>query len=374
MTTGLYIHLPFCKQKCNYCDFASFSGREILIDSYLTALEKEAAPFRHFCVDTLYVGGGTPSLLSQAQLERFCSFISKNFAPVSSFAESTFEANPESLTPDKIALLKQAGFNRLSLGLQSFCDEELKTLGRVHDSETFLKTYHNARAGGFKNINVDLIAGLPGQCLESFLSGLKKVLALKPEHLSVYGLQIEEGTPFFEQGIVCNQPLMREMLERTHFCLQEEGYHHYEISNFSLPGRESKHNLRYWQYGEYVGLGSAAASFIQGERRQNVADLQEYIRRVSHQKTPVDFSEKLEGKVLEGEKLLLALRQLDGVELTPLQESYFGREITRHVQGGLLLREGKKVKLSFEGLFLANEVFCSFVAPFEEDSHEIIGR
>lgn len=366
MKTGLYIHLPFCKQKCNYCDFASFAGREFLIDGYLDALAKEAArsPVRTF--ETLYIGGGTPSVLSPAQLEKLVQIIEKNFGPVSRFEESTCEANPESLTPEKISVLKNAGFNRLSIGLQSFNDAELKTLGRVHDAATFLRAYESARACGLNNINVDLIAGLPGQTLESFLQSLQQLVSLAPEHLSVYGLQIEEGTPFFERGVICDQLLMRRMLEETHARLARAGYHHYEISNFALPGLEAKHNTHYWDDGEYIGLGSAAASFTGGVRRQNIADVREYIRRINANESPVDFSEKLEGKERAGERLMLALRKLDGTELSEADEQMFGREIEKHVQSGLLLREGKKVKLSFEGLFLANEVFCSFVAPFED--------
>ena len=202
MTTGLYIHIPFCKQKCNYCDFASFAGRENLISAYLEALDKSAAvsPARKYT--TLYVGGGTPSLLTAGQLEELCGLIARHFGPISAFEESTIEANPESLTAEKLSVLKRAGFSRISMGLQSFSDTELKTLGRVHTVQTFLSAYRAARQAGFDNINVDLIAGVPGQKLQSFLDGLKKVAALRPEHLSVYGLQIEEGTPFFERGIV----------------------------------------------------------------------------------------------------------------------------------------------------------------------------
>lgn len=368
MKTGLYIHLPFCKQKCNYCDFASFAGRENLIDDYLKALAKEISFSPLKKADTLYIGGGTPSLLSSEQLAQLVRVIENHFGPVSSFEESTFEANPESLTAEKLQLLKQAGFNRLSMGLQSFNDNELCAIGRIHNAATFLRVYQTAREIGFDNINVDLIAGLPGQTLESFLDSLTCVVALKPEHLSVYGLQIEEGTPFFERGIVCDQLLMRRMLEATRARLQAAGYHHYEISNFALPGREAKHNTHYWQDGAYLGIGSAAVSFLEGVRRQNTPDINEYIQRLRRGESPVVFSEQLTGKEREGEKLMLAFRQLDGVELTPEQEKFFGTEIEKHLQNGLLERDGKKVKLSNEGLFLANEVFCSFVAPFDEDS------
>ena len=366
MTTGLYIHIPFCKQKCNYCDFASFAGRENLISAYLEALDKSAAvsPARKYT--TLYVGGGTPSLLSAGQLDGLCGLIARHFGPVSHFEESTIEANPESLTAEKLSVLKRAGFSRISMGLQSFSDTELKTLGRVHTVQTFLSAYQAARQAGFDNINVDLIAGVPGQSLQSFLDGLKKVAALRPEHLSVYGLQIEEGTPFFERGIVCDQMLMRRMLEETHAYLQEAGYHHYEISNFALPGREAKHNTSYWHNCEYLGLGSGAASYLGGVRSQNTDNITDFIARINAGQSPVVYREKLEGKEHEGENLMLGLRLLDGIELTPLQEQLFGQEIEKHIQNGLLERAEKKVKLTTEGLFLANEVFYSFVAPFDE--------
>ena len=366
MKTGLYIHLPFCKQKCNYCDFASFAGQEKRIDDYLVALEKEAqiSPIKQF--QTLYIGGGTPSLLSSDQIKKLTEIIVRQFGPIGNFEESTFEANPESLTEEKLSVLKQAGFNRISIGLQSFNDAELKTLGRVHNAAQFLHAYKMTRAAGFKNINVDLIAGLPGQTLESFKNSLQQLLDLKPEHLSVYGLQIEEGTKFFEQGIVCDQLLMRKMLEETRDILTAKGYHHYEISNFALPGHEAKHNTHYWNNGEYIGLGSAAASYVKGVRRQNTPDIAAYIEKIERGESPVVFSEKLTGKEKGGETLLLALRKLDGIELSNEQEKMFGAEIKKHLRDGLLERDGKKVKLSREGLFLANEVFCSFVPPFED--------
>lgn len=365
MSTGLYIHIPFCKQKCKYCDFASFAGREFLLDDYLRALACEAAlsPVRRF--ETLYVGGGTPSLLSLAQLEQLVRLVEDNFGPVKQFAESTLEANPESLTLEKLRFLRSAGFNRLSIGLQSLHDDELRLLGRVHNASAFLRAYEAACKAGFENINVDLIAGLPGQTLEKFNTSLQGVLALAPTHLSVYGLQIEEGTVFFEQGIVCDQLLMRRMLEQTRAQLLAAGFHHYEISNFARRGFEAKHNIHYWQYGPYIGLGSSAVSFTSGRRYQNTPDINAYIHALKTGKSPVVFTEQLTGQAREGEKLMVGLRQLDGVELSPEQEQYFGKEIDKHIQNGLLRRCGKKVQLSEQGLYVANEVFYSFVAPFD---------
>lgn len=366
MKRGLYIHIPFCKHKCHYCDFASYAGQEHQLDAYLNALAHEAALYKGIGCATLYVGGGTPSLMAEHQLQHLNKIIRKNFTPVSAFAESTFEANPESLNASKIALLREMGFNRLSIGLQSFNDNELKVIGRIHNVEQFRQAYHAARVGGFDNINVDLIAGLPTQTLLSFLDSLQQLLELRPEHISVYGLQIEEGTPFFEQGIVCDQVLMRTMLEQTHDLLTQAGYEHYEISNYALPGKRAQHNTNYWQNGEYLGLGSAAASYRGGIRRQNTSSLADYIFCMENGKTPIVFFEQLTEKAKEGESLMLAFRQLDGVQLTPMQQRFFGKEIQRHLQNGLLIQADKKVKLSKEGLYLANEVMRSFVAPFEE--------
>lgn len=368
MKRGLYIHIPFCKQKCNYCDFASYAGQESQLDAYLGALAHEAVLYKEIGCRTLYVGGGTPSLLAEHQLRRLAKIIRKNFKEIAAFDESTLEANPESLTPAKIQTLRELGFNRLSIGLQSFNDDELKTLGRVHNAAQFTAAYQAAREGGFTNINVDLIAGLPGQSLESFLDSLRHLVALRPEHISVYGLQIEEGTPFFKQGVVCDDALMRRMLEETRACLTQAGYHHYEISNFALPGYEAQHNTNYWQNGEYLGLGCAAASYRCGVRRQNTANVEDYIFDMENGKTPIVFSERLTGPAQEGESLLLALRQLDGVEPTAGQMQLFGPAIEKHIQNGLLTRVDKKIKLSEEGLYLASEVMRSFVAPFDEEA------
>lgn len=366
MMRGLYIHIPFCKRKCNYCDFASFAGQEQQIDAYLGALSREASLYKGMECNTLYVGGGTPSLLAEHQLRELGKIIRQNFCPITNFTESTFEANPESLTLQKAILLREMGFNRLSMGLQSFNNAELKILGRIHNADQFLQAYQAARDAGFQNINVDLMAGLPTQTLDSFLGSLQQLIKLHPEHISVYGLQIEEGTPFFERGVVCDQNLMRVMLEKTHLQLANAGYEHYEISNYALSGKRALHNTNYWQNGEYLGLGSAAASYCGGIRRQNVSSMSEYMACMKGGKAPIALSEQLTGKAKAGEALMLAFRQLDGIEPTPEQISFFGKEIEKHIQNGLLTRTQKKVKLSEEGLYLANEVMRSFVAPFEE--------
>ncbi|MBR3899819.1 MAG: radical SAM family heme chaperone HemW, partial [Elusimicrobiaceae bacterium] len=297
--SGLYIHIPFCRQKCRYCDFPSFAAQEEMIDAYLAALQQEAALYPNAQFNTLYIGGGTPSLLTEKQLSYLLDIITWRFGGLSSFEECTMEANPESLTAEKLNLLKDAGLSRLSLGLQSFNDAVLKKIGRIHQVSTFLKAYEQARKAGFENINVDLIGGLPGETEEDFIKGVEKLVALDPMHISVYGLQVEEGTPFYRQGIQTDDVFLRRELEQIHFVLKDAGFVHYEISNFARSGYESKHNLSYWQNKEYLGLGSAAASFQKGERRSNTADLTEYLRRMRYGVSAVEFSEKLTGKAKE---------------------------------------------------------------------------
>ncbi len=364
-TGGLYIHIPFCRQKCRYCDFASFAGVENQIDDYLAALDREASLYAGHLFSTLYIGGGTPSLLSAAQLEKLLQIVNRHFGPITAFTESTLEANPESISSEKLHVLKQAGLNRLSLGLQSTDDATLQRIGRVHNVQTFLRAFEDARQAGFDNVSVDLIAGLPGQTEEKFLEGLQQTVALQPEHISVYGLQVEEGTPFYAEGVKADEDLLRRELEKTHELLQEAGYNHYEISNFARPGRESKHNTNYWQNGAYLGLGSAAASYQNGVRRSNVSSLQEYLRRMQAGESVTDFSEHLAGKAAEGEKIMLGIRQLAGVHLSAAQQQLFAREIEDLCVRGLVERNGDLLKLTLEGMFLANQAFMAFVGPFE---------
>ena len=363
---GLYIHIPFCRQKCRYCDFTSYAGQESYIDAYLKALSVEAAHYDSSRFDTLYIGGGTPSLLSVDQLGKLCRIINKHFGPVANFAESTFEANPESLSEDKLYFLKQQGLKRLSLGLQSFQDDTLKRIGRIHTVEMFLQAYKRARKVGFDNINVDLIAGLPAQSAEQFFKGIKQLVMLGPEHISVYGLQIEPGTAFAREGVQTDEDLLRQELEQTHVFLQEAGYTHYEISNFARCGFESQHNINYWQNGNYLGLGVAAASYEEGVRRSNTPDLQMYIARTSTGERPTDFSEKLTGRARAGERILLGLRMLEGVRLSTSDQRLFKAEIDDICARGLVEQKADLLKLTEQGLFLANQAFMAFVEPFND--------
>ncbi|MGB2578429.1 oxygen-independent coproporphyrinogen-3 oxidase [Elusimicrobium simillimum] len=363
--TGIYIHIPFCKQKCNYCAFASYPGRNEIHLDYVRALGREMELNKNFQAPTLYIGGGTPSVLNRLHLEILFDDIEKNFGPIKNFKESTFEANPESLDSAKIELLKKYGFNRVSLGLQSTHDKHLSTLGRVHNKEMFLAVYNALRAAGFNNINIDIICGVQNQTMQDFEEDIKTVLSLNPEHFSLYGLQIEEGTKLFEQGFNPDQILMRQMLEYAHHTLAAAGYNHYEISNFAKPGYESKHNTSYWQGSEYLGIGSAAAGYTGGVRYSNIEDPMEYIYKINNGRPVREFEESLQGKEKLGEQILIALRQLGGIDYTQEMQKYFGKEIEELIGKNLLESDKEKIKLSFDGMFLSNEVFAYFVAPFE---------
>ncbi|WP_428897567.1 oxygen-independent coproporphyrinogen-3 oxidase [Parelusimicrobium proximum] len=357
--TGLYIHIPFCEKKCNYCSFVSFPSDKNTREKYIDALCSEINLRARAC-DSLYIGGGTPSVLEADLLDKLFACVEKSCGAVSDFKESTFEANPESLTQDKINILKKYGVNRVSLGLQSFDNDLLKNLGRIHTKEKFLEVYGNLRASGFNNINVDLIASVPGQSGGMFRDGLNEIVRLSPEHISVYGLQIEEGTKFYEDGVLQDQNLMRSVLEDCRYILTSAGYHHYEISNFAKRSCESMHNLNYWQNGEYTGCGLAAASYLSGVRSQNTDNMADYL--ASPLKTV--FEEKLEGKEKLGESIMIGLRMLDGIEYTGDIKRYFAQDVERLKAEKLLAEEKGKIKLTEEGIYLANEVMEAFVPPY----------
>jgi oxygen-independent coproporphyrinogen III oxidase len=346
--------------KCFYCDFTSFSGQKAQVERYLSALEAEARRYHDRKPETLYVGGGTPTELSAAQLERLFKLTGTRYA------ETTVEANPESLSPELLAVLKKNGTTRLSLGLQTTDDALLKAIGRRHTAADFERVYEHARGLGGMALNVDLMFGLPDQTLESFRSSLDFVLKLEPEHLSVYGLQVEDRTLFGRRGVESPQELGREMFELCLDRLASAGYRHYEISNFARPGHESRHNLNYWTDGEYIGLGVGAASHLDGERWTNVDKLKDYCEKASAGEPPRAESERLDGKAKLGEKVLLNFRRIDGFDLDDETERAFAAELEGLEKRGLIRRSGRRAQLTREGVFLANQVAMEFVAPFAE--------
>jgi oxygen-independent coproporphyrinogen-3 oxidase len=284
--TALYIHIPFCQRKCNYCDFVSYAGKEGLIDGYVDALIRELESLRstvHDPLSTIFFGGGTPTLLEPRHFGQIINTIICHLSLDIGHSELSVEANPGTADIKKLRALRQLGLNRLSIGVQSFNDQHLKTLGRIHDSATAKRFYQDARDAGFDNINLDLIFALPGQNLNEWKADLEQAIELKPEHLSTYNLQIEEGTPFYSAFRIPNSALPSEdeelsMYEHTIETLTANGYRHYEISNFAKPGFECQHNFVYWRNGNYLGVGAGAHSHINGQRWSNPNCVEEYIR------------------------------------------------------------------------------------------------
>ncbi len=363
---GLYVHIPFCSIKCFYCDFAAFSGQQKTVSRYLAALDREASA--HLGIkppQTLYIGGGTPSEMSAEEIVELFKIIRARF-PQSLFKEATFEANPESLTPEKIKILKDSGVNRISLGLQTLDGELLKSIGRRHTPEDFLSGFSYLRKIGVFSVSVDLIYGLPEQSYETHLESLRRVLALEPEHLSLYGLHVEDRTLFSKKKIVVDEDSSRDMFEASLDLIEKEGFLHYEISNFARPGHESLHNKIYWENGVYIGLGCGAASYLAGERRTNDDRLIPYCDAIEKGRSAAVSRERLSGKEKLGESVFLGLRLIQGFSPSPEIESAFAPQWDFLIQQGLVERANSKLKLTREGVFLANRVFSEFVAPFND--------
>ena len=357
---GLYIHIPFCVSKCFYCNFVSFRKSDAVQKNYIKELCAEIKNKKNLIKPkTLYIGGGTPSILTPALLETLFKAIEKNFGPIKNFKESTIEANVESLSAAKIKLFKKYGFTRLSLGLQSPDNKYLKIIGRAHTFERFLKVYTLATKY-FENINIDLIANLPSQTLAEFSAGVKKVISLKPKHISLYALEIEEGCALYQKGFSTDDDLCLKMLKTAANLLEKAGYMQYEISNFARKGKRSLHNINYWKSGSYLGLGLAASSYLKGVRSTNTANLKTYLT----QKNKTEFSEKLKGKAKEGERIILALRMLEGFKPTKKMLQLFKDDFDILKKQNLLIIKKGKLALSENGKYLANQVFRHFVEPF----------
>ena len=281
---ALYVHIPFCVKKCNYCDFLSFSADESIKRAYLEALHREALYWQkilcgRYRIGTVFIGGGTPTCLSALELKLLGDII-KQF-DIDDNAEFTIEANPGTLDEEKICAIRKMGVNRVSLGLQSSIDEELKLLGRIHTYNEFLESYHLLRDAGFDNINIDLMSDIPKQSFESYKKTLERVVSLKPEHISSYSLILEPGTVFYkmhEDGVldIADEDTDRQMYSYTKKILEENGYHRYEISNYCKKDRECKHNLVYWTLEDYIGIGLGASSCFEGARFSNYSDLEKY--------------------------------------------------------------------------------------------------
>lgn len=389
---SLYIHIPFCVRKCGYCDFLSAPADEKARDRYVQALLMEIERYQGTetadrKIKTLYIGGGTPSILSVDQLDCIMQKIKYTFNFCDDI-EASMEMNPGTASKEKCRALYQMGINRLSIGLQSTNDMELKTLGRIHSYEDFINTYTWCREAGFQNINVDLMAALPYQIVESYTTGLRKIIRLAPEHISAYSLILEEGTPFYQKYNSGCYPLPDEEQERlmyreTEQILAQAGYERYEISNYAKKGYACRHNLVYWQGGDYLGLGLGSSSYMDGVRFHNTTDLDTYVNQGAY----VEDREELSVQAKMEEFMFLGLRVMAGVSGTEFEkrfgktmEDVYGDVLRKHEEEGLLQIERKedrkeaaaaepakgktnieKVMLTTKGVDVSNYVFADFL-------------
>lgn len=364
-----YIHIPFCKQKCLYCDFNSFSGKENLIYDYIEALKKEIKSANIKTNDkrcdeintdglyTIYIGGGTPSFINEEHIKDIMELMPNA-------VEVTIEVNPGTVTYDKFLTYKNSKIDRLSIGLQTTDNEILKTIGRIHTLKEFEEAFFMARKAGFDNINVDLMFGLPNQTLDIFKSSVEYLIKLRPEHISSYSLILHND--IFE-----NLPSEKTERDMYHYLvnrLKEAGYLHYEISNFALPGYESKHNLAYWEQKEYYGFGAGASSYLDGRRCTNECDICKYIDKISKDEE-VKVLEEVETKESKiREFIILGLRKIEGIDILELNKKFdidfekkFSSELKKLLSYDLIILENKKVRLSEKGLDLANVVWEEFI-------------
>ena len=352
--SGLYIHIPFCVRKCSYCAFYSCPATKESVAGFLHSLEQELAGLpAGFAPDTIFIGGGTPTSLDHDALKRILSLTGR-FLP----QEFSCEANPGTVDPEKLALLRESGVNRLSIGVQSFDPHGLEMLGRIHSAEEAGSAFRQARAAGLGNIGLDLMFGIPGQSMDRLETDLDRTLELGPEHVSIYNLMYEEGTPLAESSLPrLDEGFEREMYDRIRLRLKNAGYIHYEISSFAKPGFECRHNLLYWTGGEYIGAGPAAHSHWRGTRWANASDLDEYCLKGPRR----EFEETLEPGAKARETLVMGLRQTAGVDVSPelwreLNETFLSLQAD-----GLLEIEGRRVRLAEDALFVSDPVFAELV-------------
>lgn len=378
MAMGLYVHVPFCLRKCFYCDFASFVYDREKVQGYLSALDREARFYGGMLTpeekraDTLYIGGGTPTCLDTKNLVEIISFINKQF-DLSAVREITVEANPGTVDRAKLTALRREGVNRISIGVQSCSGRHLRHLGRLHSFRQAVEAVEMAGEAGFDNISADLIFGLPGQSPGEWRSCLDIVAGLGLQHISAYGLQIEEGTPLAGKVAAgelfpCAEDDGAEMFEDTIRILTAKGYRHYEISNYALPGRECRHNLGYWRNGAYLGLGPAAHSYFRGARFANEDSLEFYEGSMEAGRFALLNAPESNQQTAMAETVFLGLRLIEGLKLEDFRrrfgrdiESVYGEQIHKLVGEGLLSYGEGLLHLTGRGIALGNRVFSAFV-------------
>lgn len=368
---GLYLHIPFCRSKCHYCDFCSVPHPEpALVEAYVERLCADlrtwGARLRDYTVDTVYFGGGTPTLLPARSLCRLLDTVGE-YLSLDMGAEITLECNPATGSPEGFSELRRAGFCRLSMGVQSVHKNELRALGRLHSWEDVCATYGAARHAGFDNISMDVMQGIPEQSTESYLDTLRALLSLSPEHISAYGLSVEEGTQFGHMGerlILPDEEASREMYFSGIELLESHGMHLYEISNFARAGYESRHNLKYWRCEEYLGLGPAAHSYLFGERFGNSRDIRAYIggEDICEEREAVSRADEI------FEYLMLRLRLCEGIDAADFSarfsrslDSLVGKTLSRYVASGHVRRTANGYALTPEGMYLSNTVLSDLL-------------
>ncbi|MCI1930701.1 MAG: radical SAM family heme chaperone HemW [Clostridia bacterium] len=373
---SIYIHIPFCVKKCLYCDFPSFAGCENIYDDYVSALCSEisdnASVFSDCEIKTIFIGGGTPTVLSCKNIGKIMDSIIEKYN-VSNDAEITSEANPETVDFKKLSEMRSMYINRLSMGVQAWQDRLLKKLGRIHTRETFVANFNEARRAGFKNINCDLMFSLPSQTMDDWEETLENVLKLKPEHISAYSLIIEDGTPFkkmFDEG--CLNPIDDDIDRKMYYLckemLSDKGYKQYEISNFAKPGFECRHNCVYWQTQEYVGFGLAAHSYFNGKRFHNTLDMKKYIEaKGSFNKLHEDIEILSEKEKIE-EFMFMGLRMNRGIEKEEFKNRFnfeiddiYKNELCKLKEEKLINENNGRIFLTEYGMDVSNYVFEEFI-------------
>ncbi len=375
---GIYVHIPFCVKKCDYCDFlsapAALEEQEKYVDVLLQEIEKTAAKEGKLEVKSIFFGGGTPSIIPSSLLCKVLTFIQEKFQ-IRPYAEITLEANPGTLTAEKLLDYKKAGFNRISVGLQSANNEELMKLGRIHTFEDFMESYMNIRKAGFANVNVDLMSALPGQTIKSYIETLQKVAMLKPEHISAYSLIVEEGTPFYEKyGSEEGQKLLpdedddRYMYQETQRILESAGYHRYEISNYARKDKECRHNVIYWTGEDYLGFGIGAASYYKGVRYNNTSDMDFYCKMQGDPAVIREDRVVLTTKQKMEEFMFLGLRMSEGISISDFYDRFrmsfdavYGDTARKLYEEGLLCMGQGRVWLTDYGIDVSNQVLAEFL-------------
>ena len=391
---SLYVHIPFCAVKCKYCDFLSFDGESYqtmlrYVDALCQEIKLYAPIVDEYTVRSVFIGGGTPSILDESLITNIMAFIKQTFK-LEKDAEVTIEANPGTLRHQKLTGYKLAGINRISIGLQSADDEMLKRLGRLHNYDQFVASYKAARRAGFNNINIDIMSGLPGQTIHSYVETLSKVLEYEPEHISAYSLSIEPGTPFASDESVLNDlpPEMvdRRMYEVTKKLLAAKGYDRYEFSNYARPGYECIHNMVYWTGGEYIGLGLGASSYFQGKRFNNTRNISYYIdtleeisdkfvdndnreilyndttKMIRENITPIYIDSRME------EFMFLGLRMTCGVSRSDFEERFkkdifevYGPVLNKYIGEGFMEMTDDRIYLTDRGIDVSNVILSDFL-------------